>query len=64
MEENPLGHLAGDGVTGQRVQLCDLLVRQHQVVARPVHVPSDLRGSVSEEKRCVNVEMGTAKISF
>lgn len=53
VEEDPLGHLPGDRVTGQRVQLRDLLVRQHQVVARPVHVPSDLSGGVAEEERCV-----------
>lgn len=63
VEEDPLGHSPSDGVAGARVQLCDLLVREHQVVARPVHVPSDLRGGgTEEERRRVNAEMHTAKI--
>lgn len=61
VEENPLGHPPGDRITGQRMQLCHLLVRQHQVVARPVHVPSDLSGSIAEEERCVNVDVDAQK---
>lgn len=51
MEEHPLRHLLGDRVTRQGVQLCYLLVCQHQVVPRAVNIPCDLRGRGSRKDR-------------